>query len=372
MLTLVSSSQQAFPSSPSDNPQALLDHQSLFEDFFQSQRIRNFSPVTIYKQRSFLKSWFTAHGSMFRILYTWEAMAPIEGRKMMRNYSATLIDSGISPTTIRLYLGILNRYFSYVIKHPFIHTPEGPRRIQDLYGPIEHPITEYDIPNHVYDDEQRGIPLDPGRIHELYTHLQQHYLNPAGSFRSLRARNYTMFVLAAESGLRIDEIMHLEISKDLFFESNKLQTRFAKSTHGSGKRARLTLFTPLARDTVKFYLKTNRPFISGSNKTGLLFPSKTGKRMTSSAIHTALAEMIITARKSGFEIASHMSWHWARRIFATRFIERFPDKLSVLIQLLGHQNPNTVHRYIRHSQAWMDQEVRSVLERIHTWPSTGD
>ena len=94
--------------------------------------------------------------------------------------------------------------------------------------------------------------------------------------------------------------------------------------------------------------------------------------MTYAAAHNALAEMVLAARNSGFEIASHMSWHWARRGFATRFIERFPDKLAVLIQLMGHQNPNTIHRYIRHSQAWMDKEVQSVLERTPTWPSIGD
>jgi len=192
------------------------------------------------------------------------------------------------------------------------------------------------------------------------------YLTSDGSYRAIKARNYTMLLLAAESGLRIDELLHLEISKDLFFESNKLQTRFAKSTHGSGKRARVTLFSPLARDTVKFYLKENRPQILCAHQTDLLFPSKMGKRMTYTSAHQALEEMIQVARKTEFEISPHMSWHWARRIFATRFIERFPEKLSVLIQLLGHQNPNTVHRYIRHSQAWMDQELRRVLEGTPT------
>jgi len=175
MLTLVSSKNPQPSMAPSDPPQALSDHQSLFEDFFQGHRIRNYSPVTIYKQRSFLKAWFTTHGSESRPLYTWEAMAPIEGRKRMRDYSATLIESGISSPTLRLYLGILKRYFSFILAHPFLHTPHGPRRVQDLYGPIEHPITEYDMPQHVYDDEQRGIPLDPERLHDFYGHLQQHY-----------------------------------------------------------------------------------------------------------------------------------------------------------------------------------------------------
>jgi integrase len=52
-----------------------------------------------------------------------------------------------------------------------------------------------------------------------------------------------------------------------------------------------------------------------------------------------------------------------RRIFATRFIEKFPHQLSVLISLLGHVTPNTVHCYIRHSEAWMDKKILDVLNK---------
>ena len=60
----------------------------------------------------------------------------------------------------------------------------------------------------------------------------------------------------------------------------------------------------------------------------------------------------------------HLSWHWFRRIFATRFIERFPGKLHVLIALLGHTTASTVHAYIRHSEAWMDKHILEMLEGI--------
>jgi site-specific recombinase XerD len=192
------------------------------------------------------------------------------------------------------------------------------------------------------------------------------------SYQAIRARNYTMVVLAGESGLRIDELLHLEISLDLFFESKKLQTRFAKGTNGSGKRARLTLFPPLARDTVKFYLKEYRPLILGSDQTDHLFPSKLGKLMTYSSAHEALTEILEVSKKTHFPIADHFSWHWMRRIFATKFIEQFPNQLPVLLTLLGHQSPSSVHRYIRHSQAWMDKQMQFVLERASVWPSIGD
>jgi integrase len=94
--------------------------------------------------------------------------------------------------------------------------------------------------------------------------------------------------------------------------------------------------------------------------------------MTNSQNQVDLKQMCESARKAGFPILPHMSWHWLRRIFATRFIERFPDKMAVLIQLLGHSNPHTVHRYIRHSDAWMDEQIRTVMETSKAWPYIGN
>jgi len=160
--------------------------------------------------------------------------------------------------------------------------------------------------------------------------------------------------------------LHLEWDRDLFFDSHKLQTRHAKAAKGSGKRARITLFTPLARDTLRYYLKHVRPHFD-QRKGNWLFLSNRGTRLSYGALYLGLKEMGTIARKAGFPIATHMGWHWFRRIFATRFIERFPNRLAVLIDLLGHMSPNTVHRYIRHSEAWMDHEIQSVLKEAERW-----
>jgi integrase len=367
MLSLVQSPNVSFPPQ-----QGQEDHMFLLNGYFQSHRIRNHSPKTIAKERAFLLGWFASNGSESQHLLTWEAMAPIQGRKRMVDYGTALLESGLTSDTIRAYLGILSRYFSYVLEHPYILGPGVPRRIQECYGAIDQPISEYDMPQHTYDGERLGVPFDPERLYEFYAQIRKYYLNSKGSCPFLRSRNYAMVVLAGESGLRADEILNLEISLDLFFDSKKLQTRFAKGTKGSGKRARITLFTPLSRDTLKFYLKEHRPHLLDSDRTDYLFPSKSGKLMSYSSAHQALSEVLDVVRGSHFPIASHMSWHWLRRLFATRFIERFPNKLPVLISLLGHQSPNTVHRYIRHSEAWMDQQIQSVIEGTSTWLSPGD
>jgi len=358
---------------PLESPLAYDHHCQIVEGYLHSHTIRHHSIKTFEKEKRFLQTWFQEYGIHGRPLYFWEAMEPVVGRGRIVDYGKTLLESGISTNTIRAYLGILSRFFSYILEHPFVKTRDNYERLTDLYGRIDHPVSEYDIPTHVYDGELLGVPMDPEQLYELYGLLKNHYLS-GSSHLAVRARNYTMFVIAAESGLRSDELLHLEV-RDLFFESCKIQTRHAKGTSGSGKRSRLTLFTPLARDTAKYYLKEHREYFlrGGRVDSSLLFLSSQGRILSYTSASDGLHKMLDTARRAKFPIASHMSWHWTRRIFSTRFIERFPNQLSVLVRLLGHTSAGTVHRYIRHSEAWMDKQIQSVLEgENQTWPSIGD
>lgn len=347
-----------------ENIEAARHHDQLLSAYFQSHVLRNHSPRTVTKVKAFLKSWFKTHGNTRGDLYTWEAMAIVTGRKRIIEYGQALVDSGLTSGTIRDYFTTLRSYFDFVLSHPYIidHN-ESVHSIRDLYCQIEQPISEYEIPVHSHgSDFNKGLPFNAEALYTFFKVVNQQYLQD--KFSHIRARNYSMIVLAGETGLRADEIAHLDI-KDLFFDSHKVQTRFAKSSRGSGKRARQTLFPPFARDTLRFYLTKHRIHIQGYNKTDILFPSKQGERMTASSMQIFLKEMVAVVNRYGFPVHSHMSWHWFRRIFATRFIETFPDQLPVLISLLGHSSPNTVHRYIHHSKAWMDKRIQSVLESVN-------
>lgn len=361
MLKLVSYKQAAL-SLPDANPAALNHHRQLLDGYLQSHLIRNHAPKTINETRRVLQAWFDVHGTEARPLYTWEAMKPVVGRKRIVGYGKALLASEVSAHTVRRYLGILRGYFSYVLEHPFVFVGESVMRICDLYHSIEQPVSEYDMPAHVYGGETLGVPFDPAKLYGFYDVLRKVYLGKKGGRCHTKARNYAMVVLAGESGLRADEVLHLETARDLFFESKKIQTRCAKATHGSGKRSRVTLFTPLARDTIQYYLKNHRPHLKGSKDSLYLFPAEGGQILTYATIQKTLQVMKIAANKNDFSVGENMSWHWFRRLFATRFIERFPHQLPALVLLLGHVTPNTVHAYIRHSEAWTEQKILDVLE----------
>jgi len=342
-------------------------HFELLEGFFQSHRIRNHSTRTLKKNKTFLLGWFESHGDDKRPLYTWEAMRPVEGRKRIVLYGKVLLDSEITNHTIRNYLGTLRSYFQYVLEHPYVTGEKNEScRLNALYGPIEQPVSEYDIPSHAHDDSdtRRGIPLDPEKLYDFYSVIKSHYLT-TDYLRHVRARNYAMVVLAGESGLRACELAAIEVNKDLFFESKKLQTTNAKASRGSGKRTRITLFTPLARDTIRYYLDNHRPHLSGAQNSDFLFPSKfKGRPITYSPMATVLRELVSVANKNGLHVGEHLGWHWFRRIFATRFIERFPNQLPVLMSLMGHSSASTIHAYIHHSQAFMDKRMQEVIEKV--------
>jgi site-specific recombinase XerD len=344
--------------------EAVNHHNQLIDGFVQSHRLRNHSQNTIEETKRFLNSWFITHGSESRCLLTWEVMTPVFGRQIIVNYSRALRDLELTASTARKYIGTLRSYFSFVLDHPYIKTGSGTVRVSDLYGPIEQPVSEYELPAHVYNGEQRGVPFEPGRILKFYEILRDNYINPSCKrYLHERARNYTMIVMAGETGLRADELSSLEIDHDLFFDSPQLQTRNAKGTRGSGKRTRLTVFPPLARDTVKYFIKNHREHLRGYPSPYLFF-STTSEPVDYNSLQRGIVSMRACANKNGFPILDHFAWHWMRRLFATRFIENFPDKLPVLIQLLGHVTGATVHAYIRHSKVWMDEQRNGVLEKI--------
>ena len=101
--------------------------------YFQSFRVKNYSSKTISRDRNFLEKWFQLHGTIHRPMYAWEAMTPIYGRNRILNYSNAMIDSEISPKTIRSYLGILTRYFSYILEYPYFIDGDTSETIQCLF-----------------------------------------------------------------------------------------------------------------------------------------------------------------------------------------------------------------------------------------------
>src|SRR6266566_3685782 len=330
--------------------QMLADHHAIMQGYLDTHVTRNHSDRTIESERRFLTGWFESfvlqdddHPDGERQLLLWEAMEPAQGRQRIVAFSKGLVDAGLKPRTVQGYLGSLRRLFQYVLEYPYIPGTQV-QLIVSKYGRIEQPVLEYDYPVHVLDQEEEGFVLTGDRLLQFYDFVRLQYIGH-NQKKLPASRDYTMIVIAGESGLRADEICHLDAlgpHRDLFYEHNCIQTRHGKGTKGSGKRIRKTIFTERAQETVRVYEDRIRPH----------FPDA-----KSNPAHFLTEE----ARKAGLEMPPKLSWHSLRKSFATNFMEQHPDRPWVLMDLLGHLNPSTLHRYVKHSRAYYDQAIEDIV-----------
>ena len=350
------------------------DHRAIIEGFLDTHITRNHSEKTIEWERIFLRAWFEGilvqddrHPAGERQLMVWEAMVPVLGRERIKEFSKGLATADISPFTVTKYLGTLRRLFEYILEFPYI-PGKGVQFIVQKYGRIEQPVSQYDYPVHTLDQEdQEGFVLTGDRLYEFYNFVRTTYIE-GNQKKHTASRNYTMIVLAGESGLRADEICHLDAlgpHRDLFYEQSRIQTRYGKSTNGSGKRVRKTIFTDLAQGTVRVYEDQVRPAFRNAKTDVALFLSEAGRRMTYTTMWEFLTLIVDKARKAGLDIPPQMSWHSLRKSFATNYMEQHPESIWDLMRFMGHQNLSTLHRYVVAGPEYHERALnRMVMEMI--------
>ncbi len=280
-------------------------------------------------------------------------------------FSKGLADAGLKPRTVTGYLGTLRRLFDYVREYPYI--PSGrPQSIVAKYGRIEQPVLEYDYPVHVLDHEQEGFVLTGKNLINFYDFVRLECIG-RNQKKVPASRDYSMIVLAGETGLRADEIRRLDATgphRDLFYKQARVQTRHGKGCKGSGKRVRKSIFTPFAQATTKVYEERIRPAFPNAGVNPALFLSESGDRISYQSMWRSLHLIAKEARRAGLDVPPKLSWHSLRKSFATNFMERHPDRPWVLMDMLGHMNPGTLHRYVQHSRSYYEGAIDDIVRDL--------
>ncbi len=366
--------QQSRPSPyPSPFAEKLADHEAILQDYEMTYVTRNFSSRTLRNEMHFLRNWFCdfavkdeSHLDGERQLLVWEAMEPVVGRRRIRRYSLDLVARGLKPHTRRGYLGALRRFFEYVLEDPYIQNGSAPQSIATKYGTIEQPVSKYEYPLHILDNEIEGFVLTGGELVDFYEYVRSVYL-PRHKYSVTSMRGYAMIVLAGESGLRADEIRNLDAwgeHRDLYYERGMIQTRCGKGTKGSGKRVRKTVFTEVAREALRAYEDHVRPKFPKADINPALFLSTRGSRVSYNTMYTDLSGVVHAARADGIDLPPNFGWHSLRGSFATNYVERHGNNKRVLLELIdlmGHLSLGTLHRYLKHNRAYNEM----VLEEFH-------
>ncbi|MBC1280808.1 site-specific integrase [Nostoc sp. UCD121] len=347
----------------------LEDHQAILYGYLDTHLTRNHSPATLESDRQFLEGWFenypvpdNNHPEGYRPLMVWEAMEAVRGRERIIAFSKGLVAMQLKSQTIRTYLGQLRRFFGYVLEFPYIPGTAG-QSIIAKYGRLEQPVSEYDYPHHVIDHENEGFVLTGQQLINFYDFIRTEYLS-SNQKKITASRDYTMVVIAGESGLRADEIRHLDIHRDLFYEKNRIQTRHGKGFKGSGKRIRKTIMTPLAKDTLAIYERQIRPYLPNSEINTTLFLTERGELISYQQMWSALNKIVEQARKTGLDLPPKFAWHSLRKSFATNYMEKRPGDIWVLMDLMGHINPSTLQRYVKPSKQRYEEAIDNMINEL--------
>lgn len=350
----------------------LADHRALVQGYLDTRVTRNHSERTIEADRQFLTGWFegvvvedTTHPDGERQLLVWEAMQPVVRRQRIVAFGKGLADAGLEPRTITGYLGCLRQFFDYVLEYPYI-PGDDVRAIGPKNGRIDLPVSGYDYPVHVLDQESEGVVLTGQRLIDFYDFVRLEHIG-RNQKKLPASRDYTMIVLAGESGLRADEILNLDAivpHRDLFYKGARIQTRHGKGFKGSGKRVRKTIFTPFAQATAQVYEERVRPNFPNTTVNSALFLTESGDRISYQSMWRSLHLIAKEAREAGVQVPPKLSWHSLRKSFATNFMERNPDRPWVLMDMMGHINPSTLHRYVKHSRSYYEQAIDDVVRGL--------
>jgi len=164
-------------------------------------------------------------------------------------------------------------------------------------------------------------------------------------------RNRTMLETLYSCGLRVSELIDLQVS-DLFFDEGFIRVI------GKGNKQR---FVPINVQTQKFinlYIKNNRNHINiqkGHEDT--VFLNRRGKKLTRVMIFTIIKNL---TKEAGID--KNISPHTFRHSFATHLLERGAD-LRAIQQMLGHESITTTEIYMHLDKSFLKKVMNSFHPR---------
>lgn len=168
----------------------------------------------------------------------------------------------------------------------------------------------------------------------------------AGENSVLETRDVAMFELFYSSGLRLSELVDLDLT-DLDLNDKSLRIRA-----GKGGKSRILPIGNKAVLAIQNWLKHR---VARNVKEKAVFLSKNGDRLSQRSVQKRLKEWCI---KKG--VPQHVNPHALRHSFASHLLQSSQD-LRAVQELLGHSNINTTQIYTH-----LDfQHLASVYDNAH-------
>ena len=171
-------------------------------------------------------------------------------------------------------------------------------------------------------------------------------LDRAADEDALVARDRAMFELFYSSGLRLSELVGLDLN-DVNLQAGEAQVT------GKGRKTRIVPVGKAALDAIAAWLPQRQPLVRGN--TAALFISQRGSRLTPRSVQLRLNRWALQAG-----LGQHIHPHMLRHAFATHVLQSSGD-LRAVQEMLGHASISTTQIYTHLD--W--QHLAKVYDQAH-------
>lgn len=222
----------------------------------------------------------------------------------VQEYLAKKHQKGLRATSLRQSASILKSFFRFLCRENIIS---------------DNPVTPLQLPK-----AKRRLPkiLDVDAMTRL--------LEKNENDTPLITRDLALFELAYSSGLRLSELIKIDLN-DLELENGLLRVQ------GKGSKTRVVPVGKKAIEAINHWLSVRHQFASAGEKA--LFLSQRGKRIAARTVQRRLQQFGIKQR-----LQEHIHPHLLRHSFASHFLES-SDNLRAVQECLGHQDISTTQIY---------------------------
>ena len=235
----------------------------------------------------------------------------------VKQFMARLSQKGLASSSISRTLSCLRSFYRYAIREGWCTANPA--------GVIRNPKGKSRLP--------KTLDVD-----------QMNYLLDVEPQTRLEKRDRAMFELMYSSGIRLQELVGIDI-KDVDLNEGLVHVI------GKGKKARLAPVGTAAKRAIHDWLSTRGHF----ELSDPLFTSRQGKRLSPRSIQTRLK--MYGVKQLG---SSGLHPHMLRHSFATHMLESSGD-LRAVQELLGHENISTTQVYTHLDSGYLAK----VYERAH-------
>jgi len=198
---------------------------------------------------------------------------------------------------------------------------------------------------------RRSSPTSPQSLSKNEVHAM---LRLSGkSSHGLATRNYALLQIMLQAGLRIGEVVNLQV-RDLVIYERKGSIRIVE---GKGLKERLIPMNATLRRAINRLLKMREMLTPEAP----VFLSTRGTKLTIRAAQKSVDGIVRKAKINKKSISAHT----LRHTFATNYLKANPGQLGELASLLGHACLDTTALYTKPSEADLSESIEKIELNIY-------